>query len=430
MAIYDARKAATPTPWYRQPAFLGGLRSASSGLLAAAQPGPVGQRSRLMAQTLAGIPGAMQTAGASEMQRRLYEQQVAAGERTAALAPLQTRALEQQIATRDRTAQEANRLRLQREQARQLFGSAPGVTEGPITTDLGTGGSAATLAQIGRVYPEAVMQARLRQLTSTPTTPKLQAVMDYTDPENPIQRFVSQQEAMNNKDYQPIPSGMKVQSDGQGGFQLVTGTATLTKPTMGAVEKKIISSSDMLDKLNAAGARFKKEYHQIEGRFGAMKTAVLEKAEGTWITDWLGSAKPEEKQFLGEFTAYKATTAETFTQILKELSGVAVNPNEYKRAEAFIPNVGSGLFDGDSPSQVKAKRENMQRFVTNALRKYHYIRRNDLSVTDPGTPGLEQMPKIMQDRGQELYIQYSGQGLSPEQILDSVTRKLIEEFGA
>ena len=72
----------------------------------------------------------------------------------------------------------------------------------------------------------------------------------------------------------------------------------------------------------------------------------------------------------------------------------------------------------------------MQRFVTNALRKYHYIRRNDLSVTDPGTPGLEQMPKIMQDRGQELYIQYSGQGLSPEQILDSVTRKLIEEFGA
>ena len=419
----------TATPWYRQPAFLGGLGHAGAGLLAAGQPGPVGQRSRLMAQTMTGLPGVMQAAGASEMQRRLYEQQVAAGERAAALAPLQTQALEQGIATRDRAAEEAERVRRQREGLRELFGKYGG----PTTTDLGARGPAATLARIGELVPEAAMKAQLTQLTRAPTTPKSQAVMDWTDPKNPTPRFVSAQEAISNKNFQPIPSGLKMQSDGKGGFTLATGTATLgelTKPTISAVEKKIISSSDMLDKLNAAGARFKPEYHQFEGRFSAMKTAALEKLEGTFITDWLGSATPDQKQFLGEFTAYKATTAETFTQILKELSGVAVNPNEYKRAEAFIPNVGSGLFDGDSPSQVAAKRKNMQRFVTNALRKYHYIRRNGLSVTDPGTPGVEQMPAIFQKRGQALYIQYSGQGLSLDKIKESVTRKLLEEFGA
>jgi hypothetical protein len=338
--------------------------------------------------------------------------------------------LEQGIATRDRAAEEAERVRRQREQARQLFGGAPGVTGGPVTTDLGTGGPAATLAQIGKVYPEAAMQAQLRQLTSTPTTPKIQAVMDYTDPEKPTQRFVSQQEAISNPNYQPIPSGMKVRSDGKGGFELATDTAMLTKPTTAVLEKKVVSASDMLDKLNVAAARFKPAYHQLEGRFGAMKTAIQEKLEGTFITDWLGIATPDQKQFLGEFTQYKATTAETFTQILKELSGVAVNPNEYKRAEAFIPNVGSGLFDGDSPSQVKAKRENMRRFVTNGLRKYHYMLRNGLSLTDPGTPGVDQMPEIFQQRGQALYIQYSGQGLSLDKIKESVTRKLLEEFGA
>jgi len=427
---YNTKGTATPTPWYRQPAFLGGLGHAGAGLLAAGQPGPVGQRSSIMARTMAGIPGAMQAAGATEMQRRLYEQQVAAGERAAALAPLQTRALEQGIAARDIAAKETERLRTQRESAQELFGAAPGVTAGPLTTSLGMREPAATLAQIGGVYPELAARAQLTQLTRAPTTPKSQAVMDFTDPKNPIPRFVSQREAMSNRNYQPIPTGLKMRSDGKGGFELATDTATLTKPTKAVLEKKVVSASDMLDKLNVAAARFKPAYHQLEGRFGAMKTAIQEKLEGTFITDWLGIATPDQKQFLGEFTQYKATTAETFTQILKELSGVAVNPNEYKRAEAFIPNVGSGLFDGDSPSQVKAKRENMRRFVTNGLRKYHYMLRNGLSLTDPGTPGVDQMPAIFQQRGEALFIQYSSQGLSLKQIEKSVARKLLEEFGA
>jgi len=413
----------TATPWYRQPAFLGGLGHAGAGLLAAGQPGPVGQRPSIMARTMAGLPGAMQAAGATEMQRRLYEQQVAAGERAAALAPLQTQALKQGIATRDRAAEEAERVRRQREGLRELYGGYGG----PTTTDLGTRGPAATLARIGELAPEAVMEAQLREWTRAPTTPKPQAVMDWTDPKNPTPRIVSAQEAISNRNYRPFPSGLKMRSDGKGGFELATGTATLgdlAKPTKGVVEKKVLSTSDTLNLLNRAQSQYQPKFHQLGPRWSAMKTAWQEKAGGL-----LGQPSREDMQTLFEYSQYRATTGANFTAILKDLSGVAVNPTEYKRAEIFIPHTGTGLFDGDSPSQVEAKRQNMIEFTRNALRKYNYVRRRGLDWTDDDRDYIAEMPQIFQKRGEELFIKYTGQGLSDDAAKAKVRKTLLEEFG-
>jgi len=155
-----------------------------------------------------------------------------------------------------------------------------------------------------------------------------------------------------------------------------------------------------------------------------MKTAWQEKAGGL-----LGQPSREDMQTLFEYSQYRATTGANFTAILKDLSGVAVNPTEYKRAEIFIPHTGTGLFDGDSPSQVEAKRQNMIEFTRNALRKYNYVRRRGLDWTDDDRDYIAEMPQIFQKRGEELFIKYTGQGLSDDAAKAKVRKTLLEEFG-
>ena len=148
----------------------------------------------------------------------------------------------------------------------------------------------------------------------------------------------------------------------------------------------------------------------------------------------------EDKIALGKFSRYTASTGQLFTQILKALSGVAVNPTEYKRAEIFIPNVGTTIWGGDSPSEVQAKRAEMIRFSRNAMYKYHYIRKNGLSLYGPNKAAIMNgtmeddvsvfnMENIINRRGAELRQQYETEGLKEWEIRQSITRDLIAEFG-
>ncbi len=192
----------------------------------------------------------------------------------------------------------------------------------------------------------------------------------------------------------------------------------LTKTTANEVQKKILSSGDTLSQIAAIRAKAKPEYQQIGPRWGALVTSMKDKS-GLAVS-------PEDKQQLNEFTAYRAEASQMFSNILKDLSGTAVTPGELARAEGWLPNPGTGLVDGDSPTELASKVDRMEAFTKRALAKYSYINQHGL---DPRKVDVDQMPKIIQDRGDEIAGEYAKRGLEGDQLKSQVKARLVEEFG-
>ena len=115
--------------------------------------------------------------------------------------------------------------------------------------------------------------------------------------------------------------------------------------------------------------RYKPSYQQIGTRAGMSWDAMRDKINPESLSSL-------EQQELSDYTAYRAESGQLFSNVLKELSGVAVNPTEFKRAEAYLPNPGTGIFDGDSPTQLFSKVERLRDFTDKALAKYSYIKSN------------------------------------------------------
>jgi hypothetical protein len=196
------------------------------------------------------------------------------------------------------------------------------------------------------------------------------------------------------------------------------GAQDLTKKSLGDVEEKIIKSGDTLASLTAIKAQFKPEFQQIGTRWNNLVTSLKDKAG-------MGVSEPD-KAALQEFTAYRAQAGQLFALTLKDLSGVAVNPTEFKRAEAWLPNPGSGLFDGDSPTELQSKIQRFEDFTRKALAKAAYIKKNGLTVDKVD---VEDMPRLMRQRGDALAAELSKQGLQGDQLREAVKYRLADEFG-
>ncbi len=209
------------------------------------------------------------------------------------------------------------------------------------------------------------------------------------------------------------PDG-KVQSVTQGGKPQTMGG--LQKSTAGQIEKKILSAGDTMASLTYLKSRYKPEYHQIGPRFYNMMTSLKSKMGG--------DVSPEDRRRLSEYVTYKAEAYQLFSLTLKDLSGVAVNPTEFKRAEQWLPSPGTGIADGDDPISMESKIARFEDFTKRALMKYAYITKNGLSVDDVD---VRDMPHIMQKRGDELAKEY--QGMEPSEIKKAVRYRLADEFG-
>jgi hypothetical protein len=194
----------------------------------------------------------------------------------------------------------------------------------------------------------------------------------------------------------------------------------ITKPTRTATEKQLINKSETLAHLSSIRQRYRPEFQQVGTRWDALKARLKSKA-GI-------SLAPEESELLQDYSAYRADAGQLFANTLKDLSGVAVNPTEFKRAEVWLPNPGTGLFDGDSPEELESKIERFEDFTKRALMKRNYILRHGLDIDDVD---VDDMPGVVRKRGNEIEKQYREDfGLTGEALGDAVRQALTEEFGA
>lgn len=210
-----------------------------------------------------------------------------------------------------------------------------------------------------------------------------------------------------------LPDGTVVEMGGEGSQ---VGAGELAKPTINSLQETIVNSTNRLDRLNQTLKTYNPEF---------LRAAGVAKAATTRVQDFLGMDVPEDrKQYLKQYAEFQANAAQDFTQTLKELSGVAVNAHELKRAEATAPS-GNDI----SPAEFEAKARATTKFVTRAIMRANWALKNGIGVKSVDdlakTMPLEGIDAVYEQRANEIWQELGG---TPEVKAQAIQRA-NQEFG-
>lgn len=237
-------------------------------------------------------------------------------------------------------------------------------------------------------------------------------------------RYVSRGEAL-GKEVRP-ESGLSITSDGKGGFAVTQGRGVgqggLTQKTQGEIEGRQLDAGEQMGRLAAIQGRFKPEYQQLIPRAGQALNSMK---------DFMGAQlSPEATKSLTDFTQFRRDATANLNQTIKDLTGAAMGVQEAERIIATAPNAGSGIFDGDSPTQFKAKLDASIDATRNAMMRYSYAKNNGV---DPLKTGIEiqDVPNLLKKRGDELAqkIWSENPQATPEAVKAAVKDAIRKEFG-
>jgi len=177
-----------------------------------------------------------------------------------------------------------------------------------------------------------------------------------------------------------------------------------------------LTTGNAASRLNQIKSTFRPEYLNIKFRG---------KQEWASLKDKFTSLDPKDKAVLQGYSTYKQNSINNLNQTIKDLTGAAMGVQEAERIIAGAPNAGTGVFDGDSPSNFEAKLNNQIQQVQYALARKQYSLNKGLRWE--AIP-LEKMPEIVNQRGKEIAKTYN---LDPNKPADLTTiqRQLAAEFG-
>ena len=226
----------------------------------------------------------------------------------------------------------------------------------------------------------------------------------------------------------PLPrSGEIIETTPNGGVRITRGGAATNfgAKAQGRIEDELISLSDTLLQTRNLKSSFKPEFHQLSTRFSAAVTAGK---------SFLGQdIDPEERTKFEGFADYKANAANMQSQVIKALSGAAVNAAEEKRLQNFLVNPGTGIFDGDDPISAERKMIQFERLNEMAHARLSYLRRQGIPANDEAFQRfpLEDMPGLMRRRGQEILAQLTRENpdKSAQELREQAKTQLGQEFG-
>lgn len=196
-------------------------------------------------------------------------------------------------------------------------------------------------------------------------------------------------------------------------------TDMLGKEARNEVDKKQINRTELYARLQGIKQSFKPEFQGLEGKLGMKWAGLVDYASsGTAL-------RPEQRQQLSDFAVYRQDAFENINSYIKEVTGAAMTDSEAKRILKGMPNPGDGLFDGDGPTEFKAKLDNAIRQSELAVARYNAFR--DKGFTIP----LSKMPGIIQERTDALLKQMkaANPGASSEELKPLVRSRLKREFG-
>jgi hypothetical protein len=205
-----------------------------------------------------------------------------------------------------------------------------------------------------------------------------------------------------------------------------TGPMAPGKTAGNKVDESMLETTQNLMQLDQIAGQFKPEYQTILTRGNAWWSSAKEKA-GVDL-------KHKEKADLEEFSKYKRNAIDSLNKYIKSITGAAMTNAEADRILKGLPNPGSGLFDGDSPTEFKAKLDDAMKSTKMSVARLAYIKRNGMSLEDGqgnSVVPLERMPTIINERGKaiEEELKRNKPDADSKALGRAVRRQLSLEFG-
>ncbi|MGB1214616.1 MAG: hypothetical protein ACPG4X_14725 [Pikeienuella sp.] len=226
------------------------------------------------------------------------------------------------------------------------------------------------------------------------------------------------------------PSGLRVEMDPTTGrpISITSGRGAagaggaLPKATANKVGAKQLNASESLARLFDIQTAFDPKFLQFGPRLG-MAAANMKEFVGMDLSD-------SDQKKLTDYTTFRRRSIENLNLTLNELSGAAVSPAEAERIKSGLPNAGTGVFDGDGPTQFKAKLDDSLRAQRNAVMRYSYALANGMNPLKTGIE-LKDVPDLVEKRGQEIEAEVSKAmpNATSDQIRMEVKARLAREFG-
>jgi hypothetical protein len=212
-----------------------------------------------------------------------------------------------------------------------------------------------------------------------------------------------------------------VKKSGAGGdiINYPAGAVPVGKEAGNAIDKAALSTGERLARLNRIETSYDPKFLETKFRSTQELRATGEKFGLTKLT-------PEQKQQLSNYTQFTQDSIRELNQYIVDITGAAMGTGEEAdRIKKGMPNVGSGLLDGDSPTQFAAKLSNTLKDLRTMEARLQYIKANGLKIVD--VP-LDKMPDIMRKREQAL-ITTLGLDVKNPQDKAVLKSRLATEFG-
>ena len=203
------------------------------------------------------------------------------------------------------------------------------------------------------------------------------------------------------------------------------GGTNLTRGAQTRLQNQVVNEVGFLDGLRRTQDLFQREFQTTPARLRDFFSGTAER---------LGfEVDPTERQFLERYQAFRREAFNTLSERLNALSGAAITEQEAQRLLRTIPNPGTGLFDGDSPSQFVGKMNQAIKASQLIIARRTFMLRNgidfDFSSGDPAPVSLAQTEALMERRGQELKQQFMDEGLSEDAARVRAAEQTAREFG-
>jgi len=195
-------------------------------------------------------------------------------------------------------------------------------------------------------------------------------------------------------------------------------TGALSQPNVNKVQEGVLTDAAAITRLNNIQFSYKPEYQNIQYRGKQAWNTLADKV----FRDKLPES---EKRQLTEYSQYKQNSLQNLNQTIKDLTGAAMGVQEADRIITSLPNAGTGIFDGDSPTEFEAKLNNAVQQTKYSLMRKNYALKNGLKWENIA---LEKMPSIIQERGKQIEKQYKLDPKDPA-TKPTVLRQLSAEFG-
>lgn len=187
-----------------------------------------------------------------------------------------------------------------------------------------------------------------------------------------------EQQNLATQRWMPAPkaqSGMRLVSDGQGGFTFETGvTPLMSKKTEANVEKKLMDADAGMVRMNTIMAGWRPEYNTLEGRLGHAWSDAKEKYFGQTLP-------PEERAGLEAFSGWQRDAIEDINLYIKEITGAQMSNTEAGRIRLAKADPGEGIFPKDGPTAFKAKMESAYRALEKVKARYAYYMEKGVNVS-------------------------------------------------